>query len=222
MTGTSSEAVPPLPVVSEKYNNADLFIWALDLVGGRSDYVDLEDVYLKCFELAPKRFGWRTRPDLPAIDKLGYSRRDALKRQNRLGVRMIDALEVDVTEGRSVPSYRWRLTEAGANWCDAYKDQLAALYGGGTEVPPSTRQTQSRLVKMIRSSDLYLDWDAGDHDYPPRVAVADVLECSPASESKLFNERLEKVNAAARFVGDQSVSDFVKWLRASLEGEMEA
>ena len=32
--------------------NSDVFVWALHVLGGHSDYVDVEDVYVRCHELA--------------------------------------------------------------------------------------------------------------------------------------------------------------------------
>ncbi len=54
---------------SDQPNNQDVFVWALYLLGGADRGVDVEEIYLKCFELAPARLGWRTRPDLPDYKK---------------------------------------------------------------------------------------------------------------------------------------------------------
>ncbi len=206
-----------LPAASVKHNNEDLFIWALELVGGRDDYVDVEDVYYKCFELAPKRFGWRTKPHLPDISKLQYARRDAIKRQKRLGVRLVDALEVDVSEGKSVPAYQWRLTAAGAEWCDLYRERLTALYGG-SNVPASPRQIESRRIKELKASALFEQWAAEIDATPSRIQIADLLECSPASPKKVFDLRLDQNLEDARKVDDLEVITFINWIRATLEG----
>ena len=213
---TEPEQTADLPVASTNHNNSDLFIWALELVGGRNGYVDVEDVYYKCFELAPKRFGWRTRPDLPNLTRLNVARQDAVKRQNRLGIVMIDALEVDVTEGKPVPAYKWRLTAAGAEWCDIYAKRLTDLYGGGT-VPASPKQLESRRVRELRDSALFSQWESGDAFAPSRVEMADLLECSPASERKVFDLRLDQAQEAAQRVGDSAVLSFVGDLRSILE-----
>ena len=54
-------------------NNQDVFVWALYLLGGADQDVDVEAIYLKCFELAPARLAWRTRPDLPDYKKISTS-----------------------------------------------------------------------------------------------------------------------------------------------------
>ena len=50
-------------------NNQDLFVWSLFLLNGGSEWVDVEDIYLKSFELAPERLSWRTRRDIPDYKK---------------------------------------------------------------------------------------------------------------------------------------------------------
>jgi hypothetical protein len=205
-----------MPAASVKHNNEDLFIWALELAGGRDGYVDVEDVYFKCFELAPRRFAWRTRSHLPDISKLQYARRDAIKRQKRQGVRLVDALEVDLSEGKSVPAHQWRLTAAGAEWCDLYRERLTALYGGSS-VPASPRQVESRRIRELRTSALFEQWASGDSVKPSRIQVADLLECSPGSEKKVFDLRLDQALEDAQKLDDSATVRFVEWLRTNLE-----
>ena len=210
-----------LPTASTKHNNADLFIWALELAGGRSDYVDIEDVYYKCFEVAPERFSWRTRPHLPDLTRGSEARRVAIKRQKGLGIVMVDALEVDVTEGKSgVSSFRWRLTSLGAEWCDRYRERLTALYGRGDIPVPSTR-VESRRVRELRESSLFKQWDSGDLSEPSIVEIAGLLECSPASERKVFSLRFDQTLEDARLASDTALAEFVKWLKTAA-GEPDA
>jgi hypothetical protein len=51
-------------------NNQDVFIWSLYQLGGADRSIEVEDIYLKAFDIAPARLGWRTRPDLPDYKKV--------------------------------------------------------------------------------------------------------------------------------------------------------
>ena len=133
------------------------------------------------------------------------------------GIIMVDALEVDVTEGKTVPSYRWRLTSEGAQWCDLYRERLTALYGG-SNVPASPRQVESRRIRELKASALFEQWAAGIDATPSRIQVADLLECSPASPKKVFDLRLDQNLEYARKVDDLEVITFINWIRATLEG----
>ena len=46
---------PTTPAISKGPSNQDLFLWALFLLGGADRDVDVEEIYLKCFEIAPSR-----------------------------------------------------------------------------------------------------------------------------------------------------------------------
>jgi len=177
-TENTEENLPPAPT---SHLNADLFIWALALVGGGEGYVDVEDVYYKCFELSPKRFSWRTRPDLPDRTRGSEARRDLIKRQKKLGIIMIDALEVDVTEGKPASSFNWRLTSLGRKWCEMHKDKLSELYGGG-HIPVAHTRIESRKIQELKKSTLFEQWQSGALSKPLIVEIASLFECSPASE----------------------------------------
>src|SRR5688572_23473066 len=146
-----TEPIRPLPEPSTRHSNADLFVWALSLVGGGAGYVDIEDVYMKCYELAPRRFAWRTRPDLPDLQKISVARRDAIKKQAAAGVELVSAQEADVSAGKPVPAYHWRLTALGAEWIKIYHHRLDRLYGGGLVPAPQRRPDESRL-RQVRES----------------------------------------------------------------------
>ena len=68
MTMSSSASIRKDPPSSEA-NNQDVFVWALYLLGGADKDVDVEEIYLKCFELAPARLGWRTHPEIADYKK---------------------------------------------------------------------------------------------------------------------------------------------------------
>ena len=52
MTKTSK-----LSFSADRASNSELFVWALYLLGGAERDVDVEEIYLKCFEIAPARLG---------------------------------------------------------------------------------------------------------------------------------------------------------------------
>lgn len=205
-----------LPEASTRHSNADLFLWALALAGGRDGYVDIEDVYWKCFELAPKRFGWRTRPEVPDLQKISVARRDAIKKQSSSDVELIASQEADVREGKPVPAYNWRLTSAGAAWIDRYADRLHRLYGGHSVPAPARRPDQARF-NTIRTAQAFQTWRESGHLDAEIWELADLLECSPSSTREVWDLRLDTLEEAARQRGDSEVIDFVGALRACVK-----
>ena len=43
-------------------SNADVIAFALHDLGGAGSYVDVEDLFVRAHEIAPKRFSWRSKP----------------------------------------------------------------------------------------------------------------------------------------------------------------
>lgn len=195
-----------LPVASTRHNNPDLIVWALYLAGGAENWVDVEDLYLKAFELAPARLSWRTRQDIPDYKKCAKALQEV---EDSNSPRY---LPVFIKNG----AYERRLAADGAKWCDLYRERLTALYGGGS-VPASPRQVESRRIRELRASALFKQWESGDSIKPSRIQVADLLECSPGSEKKIFDLRLDQALEAARKLDDSATARFVGWLRTSLE-----
>lgn len=63
---SSTQIDPP----SFDANNNDLLVWSLFLLDGAEKWVDVENIYLKAFELGPARLSWRTRADIPDYKKV--------------------------------------------------------------------------------------------------------------------------------------------------------
>jgi hypothetical protein len=186
-------------------------------MGGRDGYVDVEDVYWKCFELAPKRFGWRTRPEIPDLQKISVARRDAIKKQASAGVEFINAQEADVRFGRPVPAYKWRLTALGNEWVEANASRLNRLYGGGAVPAPPRRADEARL-RTIRASSTFQAWKTKGNVESEIWELADLLDCSPASPSEVWSLRLDSLQNAADHGADDEVMQFVTALRKKLKG----
>lgn len=192
------------PAIS--HNNPDLIVWALYLAGGAGNWVDVEELYLKAFELAPGRLSWRTRQDIPDYKKCAKALQE-IEDSNKTRY-----LPVFIKNG----AYERRLAASGAKWCDLYRERLAALYGGGS-VPASPRQVENRRTRELKTSALFEQWESGDFIAPSRIQVADLLECSPGSEKKVFDLRLDQALEDARVLDDSTTARFVEWLRTSLE-----
>jgi|SRR5579872_220195 len=48
--------------MSSKVDNPDLIALAVYELGGIGCFVDVEDIFVRCYEMAPERFGWRKYP----------------------------------------------------------------------------------------------------------------------------------------------------------------
>ena len=114
--------------MSQGIPKAEIFVWALFRLGGASKFVDVEEVYVAAFELAPLQFCWRTRRDLPDLKKCSKALRDAEARTPPLLAKSSDR-------------YKRQLTPEGFRWVEENQTRLEAELERGAS-PRPTRNTQ--------------------------------------------------------------------------------
>jgi hypothetical protein len=156
--------------------------------------VDVEAIYLRSFDLAPARLGWRTRPDLPDYKKTAKALQSV---ESKTHVGLVH---------RSSPYLR-RLTTAGAVWVEQNRSLLERTYSGGVPVQAAATNEHERRRRLTRGSAAYADWSAGQ---PIGIeALADALECSPASPPTVWTGRILELERAATVLADPELAKFV-------------
>lgn len=200
----SQTGVTPPPAAEP--NNQDLLVWALYTLGGSSEWVDVEDVFLRCFELAPARLGWRTRPDLPDYKKCAKALQ-SVEAQSHVGLLA------------KMGQYQRRLSSRGTAWCEQHRSQLEDLYGGGSHVEPPSSSGDARLVRRIRQHPVFEDWAQSGELRAAEWDLADLLQCSTASGSTIWDQRLDELEAAANRSADPEVHALAQAIRARRASE---
>lgn len=168
-------------------------MWALYLLGGADRDVDVEDVYLKSFELAPARLGWRTQPQIPDYKKTSKA---------------LQSVEATTHVGlvHRVGRHTRRLTADGAAWVERYKDILESTYSSTKPVPLARNSQHERLRRALRSSKAFEGWTKGQSF--DLEQLADALDCNPASSKKVWTSRLDGIRRAADVSSDGELEDF--------------
>lgn len=192
-------------MIVEATTSTDVFLWALYELGGAEDFVDVELVLLEAFRIAPQRFGWRTRPDLP----------DRLKGNMALHGADIKSPKLLIKQG---PDKR-RLTLEGQRWIEENFDRLAESLGGDRVVEAPKSNRTSRLLSEATRSDVFIEWSETDTLATEKWRYADLLRCSPDSAPAVWKQRIETLRSAAYAAGredflkflDQIVSDHADW-----------
>lgn len=191
---------------SREPNNADVFVWALATLGGESINVDIEAIYLKAFEIAPLRLGWRTRPDLPNFKKVAKALQEAEARSH-VGL----LLKVD-------PNTR-RLSPAGVEWVSRHRAFLERTYGAAaTPLQPAKNSEFSRQRRQLQQSDAWSLWLSGREVSRALLAVA--LECSPFSAPSVWEDRFADLHAIARATSDDELKRFADDARKIYESQV--
>jgi len=182
----------------EEFTNSDIFLWALSELGGRSEFVDIEAVFLKCWEIAPQRFAWRTRADLPDYKKCSKGLRDAEARRPPLLVKTGD-------------SFGRQLSVQGQKWVEANANRLRALLKPGIVVQEPKKRPRSRMLAEAEQAPVFEAWRADRVLPSEKWRMAELLRCSPDSDAAVWRHRLETLRAAA-YAADRK--DLLKFLDA--------
>jgi hypothetical protein len=191
---------------SAQHNNGDLLLWALYTVGGAGRWVDVEEVYLAAFRLAPARLAWRTRPDLPNYKICARGLQDL---ENAKEPRYGGLLE------KRGPHHR-KLTLQGVTWCEAHSDMLAGLYGGAI-VPSAAPQDDARRLRSVTRSEAFRVWSATNVLSTPVWELAELFRCLPDSSGAIWHSRLDEHALAARRNGRADVEAFLESVRRKVD-----
>ena len=176
-------------------NNQDVFVWALYLLGGSDRDIDVEDIYLKSFELAPARLSWRTRPDLPDYKKTAKA---------------LQSVEASTHVGlvHRIGPYTRRLTAEGAAWVARFRPVFEQAYGGKTPVRPDAANEHERRRRALKANSQFVAWQAGQAF--DRFELADAFECSAASPANVWRGRVDEARRSADVLSDEQLNNFVQ------------
>lgn len=195
---TESKATPP----SKTENNADVLVWSLYQLGATDKWFDVEDLYLKMFELAPARLSWRKHTQYPDYKKCAKALQEVedVKRSDHLGL---------VTKRGP---YERRLTLEGLQWCEEHREQLAALYSS-TVVPSAAPQHDARLIRNTTRSDAYTMWQETGALPDALGELAEAFMCGPKSPVETWEMRFDERILAARRNGHTELLEFLNAAR---------
>ena len=177
-------------------NNQDVFLWALYLLGGSDRDVDVEEIYLKCFELAPARLGWRTHPDIPDYKK---------------AAKALQSVEASTHIGLVHKPHKFsrRLTVAGVRWVESYKEMLEENYSHKPVMASKTSNNYERMRQEILKSHAWLTYKELNEIEDIADAAA-ALQCSPASPLSTWRSRINNLKRASDVLKDNDLLDFAE------------
>ena len=180
----------------KEVNNQEIFLWALSQLGGVHGFVDVEEVFVKCFDAAPQRFAWRTRPDLPDYKKCAKALSDAEAKRPRLLVKTGD-------------SFGRQFTVEGQIWLEAHKVRLNARLGGDEVVQEPRSRHRARLIAEVERSDVFSEWKSSRTLTFEKWRMAELFKCSPDSQKAIWYDRLQVLRAFAKAVGKTDLLEFL-------------
>jgi hypothetical protein len=181
-------------------SNVVLALTLLDRLGGAERFVDIEEVALEAFKLAPDRFGWRTRRDLPSWERVRTAFVHANQEAQR---REIGPVLFSNKEGEA-----WRLTAQGVKYA---RENAGKVLDATKGTRPIRRGGASvNRVRQIRNHPAFRRFMQGTLiSEIERYQLADLLLCPPDSTEAAVMRKVDKAEAAAVDVDDQDVQRFL-------------
>ena len=185
----------------DEINNKDVFLWALFRLGGQTDFVDVEDIYIRCFDLAPRRFSWRTK-EIPDLKKCAKALRDTEAMQPPLLVKTED-------------SYCRKLTVEGQQWIEDNTPRLTTGLEGDRIVQEPKSRPNSRLLAPIEKSDLFAAWRATAVVPDEKWRIAELFRCAPDSPLDVWRKRMQSLRGIAYAAEKRHVLEFLDALETT-------
>ena len=185
---------------SSEPNNQDVFVWALYILGGADRDIDVEEIYLKCFELAPARLGWRTHPEIPDYKKTSKA---------------LQSIEATTHVGllHRPHKYSRRLNHEGIKWVQAYKAILEKNYSKTLVQASKATNQHERKRHELKKSDAWAKFLIN----PSTVEISDAaaaLQCSAASPLSVWSGRVNDLRRTGDLLLDESILNFADFIEA--------
>lgn len=181
----------------ERLPNWKIAVAALYALRGATARRGTGDIALRCFEMAPRRFGWRGHPQLePARAALRAAKKPA------------SGAFVTGTDAAG-----WLLTEAGRAWCDARLDSSPeGLRARGWS---ALTVSEARTLRRFARQPLFSRWQGGERDFAT-YEIADSLGFPADAPVPAVRHRLEELLAAARTAEASELADCLGSFRNSV------
>ena len=177
--------------------NIDFIPLALFELGGVGQYIDVEDVFFKCYELSPERFGWR-KYQYPNYKILYQSLIDFEIKLPELIIKTSDGLSR-------------QLSAEGVEWLnnnmEKFKDFLDI-----PELITLPKRPHHRILNEISKNDLFIMYSEGISPSFNKYVISDLLLCSPDSSAQLLRERLDSYRSAAKNSNREDIVRFFDYL----------
>jgi hypothetical protein len=189
-------------------SNEDLVLAMLQRLGGVTHYVDIEVLTLALFDIAPARFSWRTRRDLPEREVVRFALVHANQRARRDGVRPF-------TVSRDF-SRQWKLTASGVAEAKVAAKKSEAALRDAQPVKQTGRSHQR--VSQARKHTLFTSYTEGRlAQAATHAQLADLFVVPPDAPIEVARGRADGLRAAALDIGDIEVAAFVEAIEREVD-----
>ena len=181
-------------------NNSELFLLALYRRGGAGRYIDVEDVFIEMWQLAPERFGWRKYP-YPNYEVCRHALSDLTRGPRHGG----DKLLMKTNDGLAR-----QLTADGVRWVESRMPAFQEIVQGA--IPPPDKRPSQRALASLQKHAAVRAFLSGQPPHLERYEAAAILRSAPDAPTAHWRERWESLRAAALNARRDELTQFLEWL----------
>lgn len=186
----------------EEIKSMHIAVYALSLIGGAHRKVHTEDIAVKCFEIAKRRFKWE-RYDYPEKELVRKALFHAGEKKNGGLVVGRSGME---QRGKSRDG--WQLTPAGADWLSKNEATLQRALAQTSAVIP--KHESVRFLKKMRSERAFQIFLATRSlTDVSQYMFTDLLNCSPDASPDTIRIKFDRILSQAKLVRDKDALDFL-------------
>jgi hypothetical protein len=171
-----------IEAMAPQITNTDLLLYAMYRLGGAGKYVDVEDVFMEMWRLAPARFSWRKYRQ-PNYKIMSQAIADLTRREEG------SDLLLGAGDTRQLSAQGVRYVES--------RIELLQRFATGEEKAPPDRRPSQRVIAELAKQPLVREHLRGEGVDLNRDEMAELLRCAPDSPRSVWRERLETLRAAA-------------------------
>ena len=179
--------------------NPEVVAFALYELGGAGRFIGIEDLFVRCWQLAPRRFSWRTK-EYPNYKTLYQALVDLERSHAGTLIRTTDGL------GR-------QLSASGVAWVRQREARFRRALAQPSE-GMSGRRPSHRLVNELSSAEPVRQFRAGEEPKLSRFDAADLLVASPDSPPSVWRERLAIYRSAVESAGRPDLQEFLDYVES--------
>ena len=172
--------------------------YSLFRLGAAGHYVDIEDLFLFAYKLAPETFSWRTY-GFPCSYKL----QGALRRFESSHPGFVL---------RSTNKRARQLTAEGVGWTRERLAHFESVLGGEGSRLPIRRGVNKQILDNLQGHHLIRDFAQNKTGTLPQFEVAEMLMCSCDSPKTVWRERLATYRSAAKMAEKEDELRFLDYL----------
>lgn len=167
----------------DRISMGDYALLALHNLGGGEDYIDIEDIAIEAFGLAPSMFSWRRHKNLPSVEAIRMSFRNMERARS-------DQYVVSAYHGQAR-----MLTPAGIHRANEVRRLVGAE--GTASIRDALRRPVNRDLARMMTHPAYEQWKVGGVATLDRLDVGDLLHVISGSPASVYREAMSRALSQA-------------------------